>query len=152
MRYMPLNTPAGMVFIQGTDEHITGIGFTEPCVPEGMTAAINMAIGQLNEYFRGLRKEFDLPMKVEGSELQRAVCDSLITIPYGETVTYKHVASDIGNPRAVRAVATAIGRNPIAIVIPCHRVIGSDGKMRGFAGGIPFKEYLLGVEGWGPKR
>ena len=152
MPYISLRTPAGMVYIQGTDEHITWIGFSEPCVPEGTTPIIDLAAGQLNEYFEGKRKEFDLPLKVEGSELQRAVCDSLIKIPYGETVTYKDIAADIDNPKAIRAVATAIGRNPISVVIPCHRVIGSDGKMRGFAGGIPFKEYLLKVEGWSPQR
>jgi len=152
MPHTSLSTPAGIVFIQGTDEYITGIGFSEPCTPAGTTPVIETAVKQLNEYFDGSRKEFDLPLKVEGSELQVSVCDSLIKIPYGETVTYKKVAADIGNPRAIRAVATAIGRNPIAIVIPCHRVIGSDGKMRGFAGGIPFKEYLLEVEGWIPKR
>jgi len=152
MPYISLNTLAGKVFIQGNDEYVTDIGFSVPCAPEGITPAVEKAAKQLNEYFSGSRKGFDLPLKIEGSELQRAVCDSLMKIPYGETVTYKYIAADIGNPRAIRAVATAIGRNPIAVVIPCHRVIGSDGKMRGFAGGIPFKEYLLKVEGWSPQR
>jgi len=152
MLYASLNTPAGMIYIQGTEEHIVWIGFSRPDAPEGMTPVIDKAMKQLIEYLDGSRREFDLPLKVEGSELQKAVCSSLMKIPYGETVTYKDVAADIGNPKAVRAAATAVGKNPISVVIPCHRVIGSDGKMRGFAGGIPFKEYLLRVEKWIPKR
>jgi len=152
MPYVPLSTPAGIIYVQGTDEHIVWIGFSKPDAPEGTTSVIDRAVEQLTEYLNGKRREFDLPIKLEGSDLQKAVCSSLMRIPYGETVTYKDVAADIGNPKAIRAVATAIGRNPISVVIPCHRVIGSDGKMRGFAGGIPFKEYLLRVEKWTPKR
>ena len=151
MPYIPLSTPAGIIYIQGTEEHIDWIGFSRPDAPEGITPVIDEAVKQLTEYLDGKRREFDLPIEVEGSDLQKAVCNSLMRIPYGETVTYKDVAADIGNPKAIRAVATAVGKNPISIVIPCHRVIGSDGKMRGFAGGISFKEYLLGVEGWIPK-
>ena len=150
--YMSIRTPVGAAFIQGNDEHIVRIGFAEPDADERPTHITEKAAEQLNEYFSGRRREFDLPLRVEGSQLQKDVCRSLLEIPYGETVTYKDIARDVGNPKAVRAVATYIGRNPIAIVIPCHRVIGSDGKMRGFAGGIPFKEYLLEVEGWTPRR
>ena len=144
-------TPAGTVHIRELDGKITYIGFEDTCGEKRITPLIERTICQLNEYIRGERKGFDIPFAVNGSELQRSVCDSLMRIPYGETVTYKDVAKDIGNPTAVRAVATAIGRNPIAIIIPCHRVIGSDGRMRGYAGGIPFKEFLLGTEGWGPR-
>jgi len=151
MPYVSLSTPAGMIYIDGTEEHITWIGFSKPDASEGTTSVIERTVKQLTEYLNGSRREFDLPLKVEGSDLQKAVCGSLTKIPYGKTVTYKDVAADIGNPKAIRAVATAVGRNPISVVIPCHRVIGSDGNMRGFAGGIPFKEYLLGVEGWIPK-
>jgi len=141
-----------MIYIQGTEEHIVWIGFSKPDTSEGITPAIEKAVKQLNEYLDGRRKGFDLPIMVNGSSLQKAVCSSLMKIPYGKTVTYKDVAADIGNPKAIRAVASAVGKNPVSIVIPCHRVIGSDGNMRGFAGGIPFKEYLLEVEGWTPKK
>jgi methylated-DNA-[protein]-cysteine S-methyltransferase len=141
-----------MIYICESNGTITNIGFTDTGVRENITPPIKETMKQLNEYFSGKRKEFDLPLSVEGSELQKDVCNSLMKIPYGETRTYADIAKDVGRPRAVRAVATAIGKNPIAIVIPCHRVIGSDGKMRGFAGGIPFKEYLLKVEGWKPRK
>ena len=148
----PLETPAGTVHICASGESITYIGFEKRYDIEGTSEVIERTIVQLNEYFSGKRKEFDIPFIVEGSELQKNVCGSLMKIPYGETRTYREIAADIGIPRAVRAVASAIGRNPISIVIPCHRVIGSDGKMRGYAGGIPFKEYLLEVEGCLPRR
>jgi len=141
-----------MIYIRASGETIVYIGFENVKEKENVTPVIKRTIEQLNEYFSGKRKEFDIPLNVEGSELQKNVCDSLMKIPYGETVTYKDIANDIGNPKAIRAVATAIGKNPISIIIPCHRVIGSDGNMRGYAGGIPFKEYLLGVEKWRPLK
>ena len=147
-----LRTPAGNVNIFGSGKNIIRIGFGDACTDGTVTDAIRTAMKQLNEYFSGKRKEFSIPFIVEGSELQKDVCRSLMSIPYGETRTYKEIAAAAGYPKAIRAVATAIGKNPIAIVIPCHRVIGSDGNMRGFGGGIPFKEYLLEVEGWKPRK
>jgi methylated-DNA-[protein]-cysteine S-methyltransferase len=147
-----LKTPAGMIYIRASGGSIVYIGFKKLCEKEKITPVIEMTIEQLNEYFRGGRKVFDIPFIVEGSKLQRNVCNALMKIPYGETVTYKDIAEDIGNPKAIRAVATAIGKNPISVVIPCHRVIGSDGKMRGYAGGIDFKEFLLETEGWRPRK
>ena len=143
-------TPAGTVYIHESGGCIVYIGFRKTCPDDGITPLIKETMEQLNEYFDGKRKEFSIPFRAEGSTLQKDVCRSLMKIPYGETRTYKEIAEDIGNPKAVRAVATAIGKNPLSIIIPCHRVIGSDGNMRGYAGGIPFKEYLLGVEGWNP--
>lgn len=103
---------------------------------------------QLDEYFSGRRREFDLPYKFEaGTEFQRKVWLALADIPYGKTVSYKQQALAIGKPKAVRAVGGSNGLNPLAIVLPCHRVIGSSGKLTGFGGGIDKKEFLLRLEG-----
>lgn len=101
---------------------------------------------QLDEYFAGRRTEFDLELAPEGTEFQRAVWKALLTIPYGETRSYAQIASQIGRPAACRAVGAANGRNPIAIVVPCHRVIGSNGELTGFGGGLPMKRQLLELE------
>jgi methylated-DNA-[protein]-cysteine S-methyltransferase len=152
LSYASMDTPAGKIYIRELTGNITYIGFEDPHQNETVTPLIRKTIDQLNEYFNGERKEFSVPFGVNGSELQVAVCDSLLKIPYGETRTYKEISEDIGNPKAIRAVASTIGKNPVSIIIPCHRVIGSDGKMRGYAGGIPFKEFLLGVEGRKPQK
>ncbi|MFW1755064.1 methylated-DNA--[protein]-cysteine S-methyltransferase [Acinetobacter wanghuae] len=101
---------------------------------------------QLSEYFQGYRQRFDLPLKLNGTAFQQQVWRALLNIPYGETRTYKEIALAIGNLKAVRAVGTAIGRNPISIIAPCHRVIGASGKLVGFAGGLENKERLLKIE------
>lgn len=102
---------------------------------------------QLEEYFAGQRTEFALPLDFSGTEFQQCVWRALLTIPYGETRTYAQIARQIGRPAAVRAVGAANGRNPISIIAPCHRVIGSSGELRGFAGGLETKAWLLGLEG-----
>jgi methylated-DNA-[protein]-cysteine S-methyltransferase len=102
-----------------------------------------MARGQLAEYFAGRRNEFSIPLAPEGSEFQRRVWQELRAIPSGQTISYAELARRVGNPKASRAVGLANGRNPISIVIPCHRVIGSDGSMTGYAGGLAKKEFLL---------
>lgn len=101
---------------------------------------------QLNEYFSGKRKTFNLPMEACGTPFQEEVWEALNQIPYGVTCTYKDIAVKINRPAAVRAVGTAIGRNPISIIIPCHRVIGTDGSLTGFAGGLDRKRLLLDLE------
>ena len=101
---------------------------------------------QLSEYFQDYRQRFDLPLKLNGTVFQQHVWRALLNIPYGETRTYKEIALAIGNLKAVRAVGSAIGRNPISIIAPCHRVIGADGKLVGFAGGLANKEILLKIE------
>lgn len=103
-------------------------------------------IGQLSEYFAGERKTFSLTLIPEGTEFQRAVWSELQNIPYGETISYKDLAERIGKPKAVRAVGAANGANPIPIIIPCHRVIGNDGSLTGFGGGLPLKKRLLELE------
>ena len=104
-------------------------------------------IGQLHEYFAGERKTFSLTLIPEGTEFQKAVWSELRNIPYGETISYKELADRIGRPKAVRAVGAANGANPIPIIIPCHRVIGNDGSLTGFGGGLPLKKRLLELEG-----
>jgi len=102
---------------------------------------------QLAEYFAGRRQAFDIPLDFAGTEFQKAVWGALLTIPFGETRSYAQIARQIGHPTAVRAVGAANGRNPISIVTPCHRVIGSSGKLTGFAGGLDAKAFLLNLEG-----
>lgn len=101
---------------------------------------------QLNEYFTGERKQFDLPFDFQGTEFQKKVWQALLTIPYAETRTYQQIAAQIGNIKAVRAVGAANGKNPISIIAPCHRVVGANGKLVGFAGGLHNKSILLKLE------
>jgi methylated-DNA-[protein]-cysteine S-methyltransferase len=101
---------------------------------------------QLNEYFQGKRRSFCLKLDMVGTSFQNEVWQTLLAIPFGETRSYGQLARQLGNPRAMRAVGAANGRNPIAIVVPCHRVIGASGKLTGFAGGLDAKEHLLGLE------
>ena len=101
---------------------------------------------QLGEYFAGQRRTFDLPLSFAGSDFQKRVWSALLTIPFGETRSYGEIAHQLGNPGASRAVGAANGRNPISIVAPCHRVVGSTGKLTGFAGGLDAKQYLLELE------
>jgi methylated-DNA-[protein]-cysteine S-methyltransferase len=110
------------------------------------TPLIREAAAQLTEYFNGARQDFDLPLLLEGTEFQRAVWDILRTIPYGKTSAYRDIAIRMGKPKAYRAVGLANNRNPIAIIVPCHRVIGRDGSLTGYAGGLPVKQYLLDLE------
>ena len=102
---------------------------------------------QLGEYFAGKRDRFTLPLHFNGTEFQRKVWHALTTIPFGETRSYAQIAVQVGSPQAVRAVGAANGRNPISIVAPCHRVIGTNGKLTGFAGGLEAKAFLLRLEG-----
>ena len=111
------------------------------------SALTNLAADQLEEYFLGKRKVFDLPLRPSGTEFQLSVWDALLKIPYGETRSYKQIAEMIGKPKACRAVGMANNKNPIWIVIPCHRVIGSNGTLVGYGGGIDVKKKLLELEG-----
>ncbi|WP_444915892.1 methylated-DNA--[protein]-cysteine S-methyltransferase [Microbulbifer sp. TRSA007] len=113
----------------------------------GASELTDLAAQQLREYIAGQRKSFDLPLAPKGTEFQRRVWDALLQIPFGETRSYSQQAQWLGQPRAIRAVARANGANPIAIVIPCHRVIGANGSLTGYAGGLSLKARLLTLEG-----
>ena len=150
---LQLETPVGPVTVTASDDAVTGLCFgTELpedsllCREEDATPLLRETARQLREYFAGKRRDFTLPLAPQGSEFQKKVWAALQTIPYGETRTYKQIAEQIGRNRAYRAVGMANNRNPIAILIPCHRVIGHDGGMTGYAAGIGIKEQLLNLE------
>ncbi len=153
MYYCYFNSPVGELLLAGDDDALTMIGFPKGAMrrdPEGdwvfNEKPFAVAIRQLNEYFAGERHEFDLPLRLDGTEFQLLVLAELRRIPYGETTSYGDIAARIGRPKAVRAVGAANGRNPIPIVVPCHRVIGSGGDLTGFGGGLDTKEALLRLE------
>lgn len=143
-------TEIGRITIVESNNCIIGMYFVSEVDIEDVkvleTPLIKEAAKQLKEYFEGKRKEFELPLSPSGTEFQQSVWKALQTIPYGETWSYKQVAEKIGNPKASRAVGMANNKNPISIFIPCHRVIGSNGKLVGYGGGLAIKEYLLDLE------
>ncbi len=154
MNYCHVESPIGTLLVAGDDEALRSIEFPREGKPgqpkpewhESMRGPVAEAVRQLREYFNGSRTEFDLPLAPEGTPFQCAVWRQLQEIPYGETISYGELAKRVGNPKASRAVGAANGKNPIPIVIPCHRVIGSNGKLTGFGGGLPTKEALLALE------
>lgn len=109
----------------------------------------NLIQKQFTEYEKGIRKVFDLPLNLKGTEFQKKVWNALLEIPYGETRSYQEIAIQIGNPKAVRAVGGACNRNPIGIIVPCHRVVGKNGSLTGYAGGLEYKKLLLEKEKMG---
>jgi methylated-DNA-[protein]-cysteine S-methyltransferase len=140
------HSPAGPIVLEGDDRRLTRIGFGAPDAPAGDAATTAAAAIQLEQYFAGERTDFDLELDPVGTPFERRVWDELRTIPYGETASYAEIARRIGRPSACRAVGRANGRNPIAVVVPCHRVIGSDGSLTGYAGGVEMKRALLDLE------
>lgn len=121
-------------------------GFRETAFAIAETPLIKEAAKQLYEYLEGKRKAFDIPIRLEGTPFQKAVWQALLRIPYGETMTYGEIADRIGNPKAARAVGMANNRNPVAVFVPCHRVIGADGGLVGYASGLVIKRWLLDLE------
>ena len=113
---------------------------------DGTSAVIDTAIAQLDEYFAGTRQEFNVPVLFAGTDFQKKVWNALLTIPFGNTVSYREIGRRIGMPKAVRAVANANGANSISIFVPCHRVIGNDNTLTGYGGGLAAKEFLLKLE------
>jgi len=145
-----MDSPIGELTITAEDGVLTGVHMHEqrhfPAIPASVRrddAALAPIVEQLRAYFAGELTDFDLPMTARGSEFQRRVWAALCDIPYGETISYGELARRVGNPKASRAVGLANGRNPIAIIIPCHRVIGSDGSLTGYGGGLERKMWLL---------
>jgi len=141
-------SPIGLIEILGTEQGLTALNFVrrrrrEAGRPE---PALRSAVAQIDEYFRGKRKEFSLTLRLEGTDFQKEAWQQLIRIPYGKTATYAEVAAAIGRPEAARAVGQANHRNPVSIIVPCHRVIGSGGRLVGYGGGLWRKEWLLAHE------
>ena len=153
MYYCYLNSPIGDLLLAGDDDGLSLIGFPQGKMrhdpePDWIFNEKPFAVArqQLEEYFAGERTVFDLPLHLSGTDFQVQVLQELQRIPYGETTSYGEIAKRIGRPKAMRAVGAANGRNPIPIIVPCHRVIGSSGDLTGFGGGLDTKEVLLRLE------
>ncbi len=144
--YDNLDTPIGMMEVTATASAIKSIYFVEQARSEHRNAITELAKVQLDEYFQGSRKSFDLPLDADGTEFQKTVWHALTRIPIGETCTYGDIAQKIGNPKGMRAVGLANGKNPMTIVVPCHRVIGANGNLTGYAFGTERKAWLLNHE------
>ena len=153
MYYSYFESPLGRLLLAGSEHRLMILGF--PSGPQAKRplagwvsrdAPFDEAKRQLTDYFDGRRQGFNLPLEPVGTAFQRRVWNALLEIPYGEIRSYKDIATATGNPKAALAIGGANARNPLAIVIPCHRVIGSDGKLTGYAGGLPAKRYLLELE------
>ena len=149
INYFCYDTEIGTIKISENDRKIIGLGFSDLKKEneiEKETNSIRKTYLQLKEYLSGKRKNFDIEIEMIGTEFQKKVWKELLNIPYGETRSYKDIATAIGNKKACRAVGNANNKNPIAIIVPCHRVVGSNGGMTGYAGGIDIKEKLLKIE------
>ena len=154
MRYAYMDSPVGRLLLAADDEALRLIEFPSPRHPmsrvddwmQGDNAILRETRMQLDGYFDGRRTHFDLPLGPRGTEFQRAVWHTLAGIPYGTTISYAQLATRVGKASAMRAVGAANGRNPLPIVLPCHRVVGSDGSLTGFGGGLPTKQFLLELE------
>ena len=151
--YSHIDCPLGRLIVQGDGELITGLylpqhkGWDGPDAAGLQSDVPFIAIRQqLAQYFAGERQQFDVPLKLTGTPFQQRVWQELVRIPFGTTITYAELARRVGKPTASRAVGNANGRNPISILVPCHRVIGGNGKLTGYAGGIDKKESLLAWE------
>ena len=146
---MEITTPVGYLRVTANNVALTEVGFFDEALPPEnvkQNPIAENAISQLSEYLQGKRHSFDLPLAPKGTEFQQRVWQKLLKVAYGQTASYLDIAKALNKPTACRAVGAANGKNPIAIVIPCHRVIGANGSLTGYAGGLDRKSYLLGVE------
>jgi methylated-DNA-[protein]-cysteine S-methyltransferase len=146
---MTMRSPIGTLCLCAEDDRLVGLFLPDrpaPTGPRQKSAVLTRAAGQLDEYFAGERRDFDLPLAPSGTEFQTEVWMALARIPFGVTCSYGELARAIGRPSASRAVGAANGANPIAIILPCHRVIGADGTLTGYGGGLPMKRWLLDHE------
>lgn len=153
IRYTLTDSPIGPLLLLSDGKALTGLytdGHQRNCNKEWIRGNDDdlflLTKQQLADYFSGARRQFDLPVRMQGTPFQKSVWQELQKIPYGTTISYQEHARRIGNPKACRAVGLANGRNPICIVVPCHRVIGSDGALTGYGGGLPRKKVLLTLE------
>lgn len=144
MEKVCINSPLGITTIEGDENGIAVISVsTEGAVSETIPIVLKEAVTQLNAYFDGKRTHFDFKLNPKGTDFQQKVWKSLLEIPYGKTVSYMDLSKKLGDIKAIRAVASANGKNPLWIVVPCHRVIGTDGSLTGYAGGLWRKKWLL---------
>ena len=143
-----ISSPTGLIEITCSHGVIFSVSFLDnkKLKPTKVPASLQKCVTELEEYFSWKRKTFDLPLQPNGTSFQRHVWDALLKIPFGKTISYMKLARELGDEKSIRAVASANGKNPIAILIPCHRVIGSNGEMVGYAGGVKRKEWLLAHE------
>lgn len=143
-----MRTPLGGARLEGDENGLSSVTVLEHYEAESdiIPNALEEAVYQLNEYFEGSRQHFDLLLNPEGTEFQKKVWNALLEIPYGKTMSYLELSKKLGDVKAIRAVASANGKNPLWIIIPCHRVIGSDGSLTGYAGGLHRKKWLLNHE------
>ena len=140
-------SPLGLIEVQATEIGVRAINFAhEKILTEIENAYNRLAISQLDEYFNRKRTVFDMPLDLEGTDFQKRVWTKLLKIPFGKTCSYMDIARAIGDPKTIRAVGMANGSNKIAIVVPCHRIIGSDGSLTGYAAGLTRKKWLLDLE------
>ena len=148
-RFTLVASPVGELLVSADDDGLTGIEFAPHRTPAGQRDddAFGDVAKQLEEYFAGTRRQFDVTLAPRGTVFQRSVWSAIAAVPYGETVSYGSIARALGTPSGSRAVGAATGRNPIVIVIPCHRVVGADGSLTGFGGGLDRKTLLLDLEG-----
>lgn len=146
--YITCQTPIGEISVLATDRAVKAVVFGKPPANamHRHTKPADAAVKELLEYFGGRRRSFDVTIDPGGTPFQKSVWKALLTIPYGETQSYKQIAEAVGNPKATRAVGMANNRNPIPIIIPCHRVIGADGSLVGYSAGLGIKEALLKLE------
>jgi methylated-DNA-[protein]-cysteine S-methyltransferase len=153
VHYRWMESPIGPLLLAGSNSGLRLLSFgngkrRRNIDPEWSldNSAFHDVVEQMQSYFAGERTDFDVRLELQGTDFQKSVWMALRKIPYGETVSYKELAEAVGNPKAVRAVGAANGANPIAIIVPCHRVIGNDGSLTGFGGGLPLKRRLLELE------
>ncbi len=143
MPYCVIASPVRPLRIEEAEGAIVGVNFVAEELRAPATPLLTEAARQLNAYFEGMLTEFDLPLRLDGTAFRMRCWEALRTIPYGETISYGEQAKRIGSPKAVRAVGGANHHNPISIIVPCHRVIGADGSLTGYGGGVDVKEWLL---------
>lgn len=148
MEEVYIRTPLGVTKLEGDSTGLSAISVlnTNEPLTSMIPEVLKDAVYQLGEYFKGERTTFDLPLNPKGTQFQQRVWTHLLDIPYGKTISYLELSKSLGNIKAIRAVAAANGKNPLWIVVPCHRVIGSDGSLTGYAGGLSRKKWLLDHE------
>jgi len=152
--YTEYRSPLGTMLLAATERGLCGLYFEEHKYFKGTDGwkrndhhpHLRQAVAQLDEYFAYRRTAFDLPLDLKGTAFQQAVWHELLRLPFGSTTTYQSIAQRLANPKAVRAAGTAIGRNPVSIIVPCHRVLGAAGALSGYAGGLERKQCLLALE------